>query len=262
MATISACLVVWNSEDEIRGCLESLKGVVDEIVVVHDGPCRDRTLEICRKYTKKVYVRPHVGEAEPHRAFCFSKASGDWIFWIDQDERLSRQIRQNIRKLVKREDVDKYSFLWAVKYGDKMLTKGYFSRMNKGVLIRKKAMLPYNGLPNEMYRVKGKTVNTNYRILHYPKGERHTLRVFFTGTLRIVRIHADQLLKKNLVTKFAPWYLLKAFLWFFLYLGYYFCLHFTFLTKADISITFQNALYNFYLYWYVFWGKLGLWRIR
>ncbi len=42
MATSSACLVVWNGEDEIRGCLESIKKVVDEIIVVHDGPCSDR----------------------------------------------------------------------------------------------------------------------------------------------------------------------------------------------------------------------------
>jgi glycosyltransferase involved in cell wall biosynthesis len=262
MATISACLVVWNGEKEIRSCLENIKKVVDDIVIVHDGPCRDRTLEICRAYTKKVYVRPAVGEAEPHRAFGFSKASGDWILWIDQDERLSKPLRQNIRKLVQREDADAYSFLWAVKYGNKMLTKGYFSKMPKTVLFRKKAMLLFRGLPNEMIRVRGRVVHTNYRLLHYPEGERHTMRVFFKNTLRIVRIHADQMLKKNLVTKQAPWYLIKAFLWFFLYLCYYFGLHFTFLTKADISITIQNGLYNFYLYWYIFWGKLGLWKLK
>lgn len=44
--SISACLVVRNEEAVIERCLESLAGVVDEIVLVHDGECEDRTLEI------------------------------------------------------------------------------------------------------------------------------------------------------------------------------------------------------------------------
>lgn len=257
MPTISACLVVWNGEKLIRGCLESIKGVVDEIIVVHDGPCRDRTLEICREYTKNVYVRPHVGEAEPHRPFTFAKATGDWILWIDQDERLPANLRKDMRKLVARDDVNAYSFLWPVKYANANLTKGYFSKVQKTVLFRKKALLDFRGLPNEMIRVKGKTMPTTYRFIHLQEGERNTLKVFFAKTLRIVRIHADQMVKKKLVTKPAPWYLLKAFLWFFLYCGYYYVLHLTIFRRSDISIAFQLALYNFFLYWYVFARKLG-----
>jgi hypothetical protein len=89
------------------------------------------------------------------------------------------------------------------------------------------------------------------------EGERDTLKAFFRKTLRIVRIHADQMVRKNLVTKLAPWYFFKAFLWFFLYCGYYYVLHLTIFRKSDISIAFQLALYNFFLYWYVFLGKAG-----
>ena len=42
--TISACLVVHNEEKLIGRCLESIKNLVDEIIVVHDGPCQDKTL--------------------------------------------------------------------------------------------------------------------------------------------------------------------------------------------------------------------------
>ena len=257
MQKISACLVVWNGEKLIRDCLESIKGMVDDIVVVHDGPCSDRTLEICREYTKKVFVRPRVGEAEPHRPFTFAKASGDWILWIDQDERLSPQLQKNMRKLAERKDVDAYSFVWPTKYGDKNLTKGVFANLGKTVFFRKKALVNFRGLPNEAIRVKGEVVRTKYALIHLQEGERDTLHVFFNRTLRIVRIHADQLIKKKVATKPAPWYLIKAPLWFFLYLGYYYVLKGAFRTKADISISFQHALYNFYLYWYVFLKKLG-----
>jgi len=257
MAKISACLVVWNGEKLIRDCLDSIKGVVDDIVIVHDGPCRDRTLEICREYTKKVYVRPYVGEAEPHRPFTFSKANGDWILWIDQDERLTPRLQENIRKLTENKDVNAYSFLWPVKYGDTNLTKGFFSRVQKTILFRKKALDGFRGLPNEMIHVRGKTVHTDYKLIHLQDGDRCTLRVFFTKTMRIVKIHADQLVKKKVATKPAVWYLLKAPLWFVLYCGYYYVLHLTIFRKSDISIALQLALYNFFLYWYVFLRKLG-----
>lgn len=261
MPTISACLVVWNGEKQIRDCLESIKNVVDDIVVVHDGPCRDRTLEICREYTKKVYVRPYVGEAEPHRPFTFAKASGDWILWIDQDERLSKPLQKALRKLAERADqegVDAYTFRWPTKQGTKNLTTGFFVNLGKTVFFRKKALTGFRGLPNEVIKVTGKVVRTNYLLEHHQEGERDTLPIFFNRTLRIVRIHADQMLKKKLVTMPAPWYLLKAPLWLVLYLSYYYVLKGAFRTHEDRSIALQHALYNFFLYWYVFLYKTGL----
>jgi len=260
MTKVSACIVAWNGEKQIRGCLESLKGAVDEIIVVHDGPCVDKTIRICKEYTSKVFIRPYVGEAEPHRPFTFSKATGEWILWIDQDEQLTPQLRKAIPHLIERDDANAFSFVWPVKYANANLTKGIFSKVQKTVLFRKNAVDNFRGLPNEILHVTGKTIRTNYRMIHNQEGERNTLRVFFRKTLRIVRIHADQMLKKKVATKIAPWYFFKAFLWFFLYCGYYYIFHATLFTKADRSIALQLALYNFYLYWYIFLAKIGVWK--
>ncbi len=254
---ISACLVVWNGEKLIRDCLESIKNVVDEIIVVHDGPCSDNTLNICKKYTNKIYVRPYVGEAEPHRPFTFQKATGDWILWIDQDERLTPELKKNLPKLAANDDVDAYTFLWPVKYGNENLKKGFFSKDRKKSLFRKKALIGYRGLPNESINVAGKTIDTNYWLIHLQQGERGTLKIFFTKTLRIVKIHAKQMIAKKVVQKPAIFYLFKAPIWFVLYLGYYYIYKMAFRTKADISISLQLALYNFFLYWYVFTEKLS-----
>lgn len=258
MTRISACIVAWNGEKQIRNCLESIKGVVDEIIVVHDGPCVDATIRICKEYTNKIYIRPYIGEAEPHRPFTFEKSTGEWILWIDQDEQLTPQLRKAIPLLVERNDANAFSFVWPVKYANANLTKGFFSKVQKTVLFRKSAIDNFRGLPNEILRVKGKTVHTNYRMIHNQEGERNTLRVFFKKTMRIIRIHADQMIKKKLATKIAPWYFIKAFLWFFLYCGYYYVFHATLFTKADRSIAFQLALYNFFLYWNIFLKKSGL----
>ena len=253
---LSVCLVVWNAQTLIANCLESVKDVADEIIIVHDGPCSDRTLEICRRYTRKMYVRPFVGEAEPHRPFSFRKASGDWILWLDQDERLTGPLRKNIRRLIARKDADAYTFVWPVKYGTKNLSRGFFSRVRKRVLFRKSRIHDFHGLPNETLHVRGNTIDTPYTFIHLQSGERNTLRVFFSRTLRIVRIHARQLARKKLVRLPAPWYACKAVLWFLLYLGYYYIIKCAWRTQADRSISLQLALYNLYLYWYVFLEKM------
>ncbi len=64
---ISAIIVVssvYNKEEEVLAeALESLKDIADEIVVVHDGPCKDNSVNLARKYTKKVYITKHKGRS-------------------------------------------------------------------------------------------------------------------------------------------------------------------------------------------------------
>jgi glycosyltransferase involved in cell wall biosynthesis len=81
-------MIVKNEQACIEDCLKSLKGI-DEIVILDTGST-DRTPEICRQYTDKVYVgeyewRDHFAEA---RNESLKRCSGDWIFIIDADERL------------------------------------------------------------------------------------------------------------------------------------------------------------------------------
>ena len=54
MIPISLCMIVKNEEDSIERCLGSAKDIVDEIIII-DGYSTDRTVEICRKYTKKIF---------------------------------------------------------------------------------------------------------------------------------------------------------------------------------------------------------------
>ncbi|MBU4212050.1 MAG: glycosyltransferase family 2 protein, partial [Verrucomicrobia bacterium] len=90
---ISACLTVGNEESNIRRCLESLKWV-DEIVVV-DSFSKDRTVDICKEYTDRVYQhewRGYVGQKELIKKM----ARHPWILFIDADEEMSPQLRDEI----------------------------------------------------------------------------------------------------------------------------------------------------------------------
>ena len=96
---ISACLIVKNEEAQIAKAIGDLKEVCDEIIVVDTGSA-DRTVEIVKQLGAEVYHfkwNNHFGKA---RNFSFSKAKYNWIFYIDADERLSKSLKMNIKKLV------------------------------------------------------------------------------------------------------------------------------------------------------------------
>jgi len=96
---ISAIVVCFNEEENIRACLESL-GWCDEIVVV-DSFSTDRTVEICRQYTNRVLQRPWAGYRD-QKAFAHSQATKEWVFLVDADERVPAELRGEILSALER----------------------------------------------------------------------------------------------------------------------------------------------------------------
>jgi glycosyltransferase involved in cell wall biosynthesis len=84
---VTAALIVRDEEDFIAGCLESLTGRVDEIVLVDTGS-RDSTIEIARRFPIRLYRFPWRGDFSAARNCALDQASGEWILYIDADERL------------------------------------------------------------------------------------------------------------------------------------------------------------------------------
>lgn len=89
---LSACLIARDSEEDIAWCLEGLKGEVDEIVVVDTGS-QDATKSIARRYTKRVYSFAWCDDFAAAKNFALSKARGQWVFFVDSDERLTDDSR-------------------------------------------------------------------------------------------------------------------------------------------------------------------------
>ena len=78
-------MIVKDEEQVLERCLDSLKGIADEIVVVDTGST-DRTKEIAGKYTDKIYDFEWVDDFAKARNFSFSKATKDYIYVADADE--------------------------------------------------------------------------------------------------------------------------------------------------------------------------------
>ena len=93
MAKISCVLITRDEEKNIAGCLQSAS-FCDESIVV-DSESRDRTRELAAGLGAKVLVRPFSGFSD-QKNYGIRQASGDWIFLIDADERVSAELRGEI----------------------------------------------------------------------------------------------------------------------------------------------------------------------
>lgn len=85
--TISLCMIVKNEEKYLPQCLQSALGKVDEIIVVDTGST-DKTVEIARSFGAQVYFFQWVDDFSAARNESVRYATGDWVFWMDADERL------------------------------------------------------------------------------------------------------------------------------------------------------------------------------
>lgn len=94
---LSACLIVKNEEKNLARCLESLKGVVDEIVVVDTGST-DNTIPIAESFGAKIGHFEWTKDFAAARNHSLSLATGDWAFWIDADEELTSESVQAIQR--------------------------------------------------------------------------------------------------------------------------------------------------------------------
>lgn len=104
MSGISALVHTLNEEGNLERCLRCLMWC-DEVVVV-DMMSDDRTVEIARRFTDKVYSFPRMGLADPARRFGVEKTTGDWILIVDADELVPRSLMERLMRIAGSSDTD------------------------------------------------------------------------------------------------------------------------------------------------------------
>ena len=101
MMLVSAALIVRDEEKFLGACLGSLAGLADEIVVVDTGS-KDRSREIARDAGARVYDLPWTGDFSAARNHALGLARGEWILYIDADERVGEGDRAAVREQLRR----------------------------------------------------------------------------------------------------------------------------------------------------------------
>lgn len=90
---LSICMMVKDEEVHIERCLESIKPIINrsdvELIIVDTGST-DKTVNICEKYTDKLYFKKWFDDFSGMRNITISYATGEWIFILDADETLEK----------------------------------------------------------------------------------------------------------------------------------------------------------------------------
>ncbi|MBW2980579.1 glycosyltransferase family 2 protein [Candidatus Woesearchaeota archaeon] len=121
MPTITLCMIVKDEEEFLERCLNSIKEIIDEIIIVDTGS-KDRTVEIARKFTDKIFFKDFNDDFSELRNFSINKATKEWILVLDADEMISKNDLIKIKQLIQNNENLGYAFIQRT-YFNKPLTK-------------------------------------------------------------------------------------------------------------------------------------------
>ncbi len=158
-ATISLCMIVKNEENLIGRCLDSVKGIEDEIIIVDTGS-KDKTKEIVGKYTDKVYDYEWIDDFSSARNFSFSKATQDYILWLDADDVIKKNEHAKIITL--KENLD--PSIDAVSMYYDYISPAPIIRRHR--LVKRSNNFKWFAAVHEYLQVSGNVVNSDITITH------------------------------------------------------------------------------------------------
>lgn len=104
---LSVCMIVKNEESVIKRCLDSIKDIADEIIIVDTGST-DRTIEIAESFGAKIIRHEWKDDFSEARNVCLQNAASDWILTLDADEFIERKDLINIKRIMEFENFDAF----------------------------------------------------------------------------------------------------------------------------------------------------------
>lgn len=96
---LSVCLAVYNEESTLASCLESVKDLATEIVVV-DGGSQDQTMVIAKSFGAKIISAINPPIFHINKQLAIDRSGGDWILQLDADEELSPELKREIKEVI------------------------------------------------------------------------------------------------------------------------------------------------------------------
>lgn len=166
MNKISVCLAVYNEGDNLSNCLNSLKDLAWEIVIV-DGGSTDKTLDIAQQFGAKIIQTSNPPNFHINKNKAIDAGLGDWILQLDADEIITVELAEEIKKVISlQSDINGYWIPRRNFFLGRFLTKGgqypdYTLRLYK----KDKGRLPLEDV-HEQAVVDGKTGYLKNDLLH------------------------------------------------------------------------------------------------
>lgn len=194
---LSVVLAVYNEEENLGRCLESVRQLADEIVIV-DGNSTDKTVEIAKKYKAKIIF---TANSETHfhvqKNMAIDAATGEWVLQLDADEIVSPELAKEILSTINSELLTNNGYWMNRKnwFLSRFLTKGgQYPDPTLRLYRRGKGRLPARDV-HEQAVVEGETGRLKYDLLHYRDRD---LKNYLLRNNRYTSLLAEQFLEHNL----------------------------------------------------------------
>jgi glycosyltransferase involved in cell wall biosynthesis len=190
MIKISVTVITKNEEKNISDCLKSVQWA-DEIIVV-DSESTDRTVELAKQFTDKIFIRKWEGYV-PQKRYALSLAANEWVLSLDADERVTPELKEEILNLSPGEysgfRIRRKNFLMKKEITSCGWEKDYQLRLFK----KNKADLN-DRLVHEKFVVEGKVGTLNSPMLHYTFS---SFKEYFEKINNYTSLKAEELLSKK-----------------------------------------------------------------
>jgi len=157
---LSAVVLAKNEEKMITECLKSLS-FADEIIVIDDNST-DKTSKLAKMFTQNVFFHPSENFSE-RREFGLEKASGDWVLYLDADERITGPLKEEILQMIKGNT--RYAALF-IKRENTYLGEKWPYQDKVERLFRKEKLLGWYGKVHESPKVDGEIGTLVNSLLH------------------------------------------------------------------------------------------------
>ena len=164
MVTISLCMIVKDEEDNLSRCLDSVKNIADEIIIIDTGSS-DNTKEIASKYTENVFDFQWIDDFAAARNTAFSKATMDYILWLDADDVIEEEDYKKFMELKETIDlsVDSVTMNYNLAF-DEYGNVSFSSRRNR--LVKRERKFRWIGAVHEYLEVYGNIIHSEIAITH------------------------------------------------------------------------------------------------
>ncbi len=191
---ISAVILTKNEEKNIRDCIKGLAWC-DEVIIIDDNS-KDKTVEIARKLGARVLTHALENDFSKQRNYGLLEAKGQWIFFVDADERVSESLAFEITNRIRESPQESYDGFFIRRIDNMWGKKLLHGETGNIKLLRlvKKDSGKWEGQVHEVWKTKGVLGELKNPIFHYPH---QTINEFLEEINFYTDIRARELYRKG-----------------------------------------------------------------
>lgn len=161
---LSVSIISYNEEDNIGRCIESIRDIAEEIIVV-DSHSKDRTVEIAKSLGAKVFIEDWKGHVLQKNS-ALKKCSKPWVLALDCDEVVSSELKQSIINALKKPTHDGYEINRKTYYCERWIEYAWYPDWKLRLVKREKAK--WTGTdPHDRLTLEGTISRLNGDLFHY-----------------------------------------------------------------------------------------------